>query len=192
MHECLLIFTAPHYYYSTPTQLGKLFFFLLKRFCRRREQETKLRSAACTGRGWDLVLCDTALISFSGSGAVTVPRCVGDPLARLGTASALLLVGLLLAWAPGKHTVPRLLGPAVIAVQPFIMWAMQPGAARVSASPPAYYVATSLLALLALLSEVWQQRSRRRFAAASLPLAPAAVMITAANFSSSRDREHYL
>ena len=144
------------------------------------KQETKLLSSACEGRGWDLLLCNTGTISFAGSGGVTVPRCSGDPLLRLGTGAAILLLGLALAWAPGQRALPRLLGPSIVAMQPFIMWAMQPAAARLSASPPAYYIVTSLLGGLTLASEV--MRLRRGRAAVTPPHLPAQ---TSAAFSFS-------
>lgn len=106
----------------------------------------------------NLLLCDTTQLA----GGITVPRCDTPPLQRLGIGSGMLAVGLALAWAPGQSLVPRLLGPTLVAMQPFILWAMQPGAARVSASTPAYYIITSLLGGLALVSEVMRLRSAGR------------------------------
>jgi hypothetical protein len=54
-----------------------------------------------------------------------------------------------------------MLGPTLVAMQPFVMWAMQPGAARVSVSPIAYHIVTFMLGGLALSSEVLRLRGMR-------------------------------
>jgi hypothetical protein len=117
--------------------------------------ETKLMG---TCSGWNLLLCDTAVVS----GGVTVPRCGIDPIARLCVGGALLLLGLVLSWAPGKRAILRLLGAAVFVVQPFIMWSMQPAAPRVTASPPSYFVIMSLLGCIAFVSELRRPRIQSR------------------------------
>lgn len=110
-------------------------------------------------RGWDLLLCDTERLQ----GGVVVPRCGDSAGARLGVGSALLIAGLALAWTPA--TLPRLIGPALVALQPFILWAMQPTRAAMAAAPSVYHGTVSVLASAALLSEVLRLRRGREHAA---------------------------
>ena len=118
--------------------------------------ESKLLSATCAEKRWNLLLCNTE--TFEGA---VLPRCVSDtsPEMRIGIAVPFLVVGLVLAQQQKRFL--RILGPFLIMMLPFVTWTLQPSAARLSATPVSYHIVCALFALFALIAEV-----RRRPAAA--------------------------